>query len=382
MAIYIIIYLLVLILTSLDFINIEEKYKKITLLCIYVILLLFRGMRWEVGTDWAQFLTCFQNARWNNIFTYTRYDELGELMEPGYMFLNVIINHLGDYTLFLLLTNAFILGTWMYLSLKLTKKPILTFAFILIFNLIFPIRLQLASSVICWAFYFSLKRKYLYALLVCLIAYTIHKSAMFAIPFIFIINKELPKWLIWSLYVLSLLGEVLADYISVIILLFTAYLPENLRDNVIGYTDALISGYSEKSFFSNLMSVSLYFFFIFSFIKARDIIKEYIAKTNRLVHKKNLLILNTYFNCYIFFNFFQKFFSAQMLSNFSRVAEYFTMGFAIAMVVSFNYWKRYLSEGILYTLFCFYYFYKLKGLLLDTPYPDEMFPYKSVFSLW
>lgn len=308
MAIYIIIYLLILILTSLDFINVEEKYKKITLLCIYVILLLFRGVRWEVGTDWAQFLTCFQNARWNNIFTYYRYDELYELMEPGYMFLNVLINNIGNYSLFLTLTNAFILGTWLFLSVKLTHRPIFAFAFILIFNLIFPIRLQLAAAIICWTYYFSLKKRYVAALLVCIAAYTIHKSALFLIPFIFIINKKLPKWLVWFLFGLSFLGEMLADYISVVILFSAMYLPENLRDNVIGYSDAVIHGYSEKSFISILMSAFLYFFFLYSFIKAKDIIKESLVKTKNKIHRENYIILNAFFNCYVFFNFFFKVF--------------------------------------------------------------------------
>lgn len=381
MAIYIIIYLLILILASLDFINVEEKYKKITLLCIYVILLLFRGVRWEVGTDWAQFLTCFQNARWNNIFTYYRYDELYELMEPGYMFLNVLINNIGNYSLFLTLTNAFILGTWLFLSVKLTHRPIFAFAFILIFNLIFPIRLQLAAAVICWTYYLSLKKRYVAALLVCIVAYTIHKSALFLIPFVFIINKELPKWMVWFLFGLSFLGEMLADYISIVILFVAMYLPENLRDNVIGYSDAVIHGYSEKSFISILMSAFLYFFFLYSFIKAKDIIKESLVKTKNKFHRENYIILNAFFNCYVFFNFFLKFFSAEMLTNFTRISEYFTVGFGIAAAISIDYWRKYLNEGILYILFCFYYLYKLKGLLLGTPYPEAMFPYKTIFGL-
>jgi hypothetical protein len=381
MAIYIIIYLLILILASLDFINVEEKYKKITLLCIYVILLLFRGVRWEVGTDWAQFLTCFQNARWNNIFTYYRYDELYELMEPGYMFLNVLINNIGNYSLFLTLTNAFILGTWLFLSVKLTHRPIFAFAFILIFNLIFPIRLQLAAAVICWTYYLSFKKKYVAALLVCIVAYTIHKSALFLIPFVFIINKELPKWMVWFLFGLSFLGEMLADYISVVVLFSAMYLPENLRDNVIGYSDAVIHGYSEKSFISILMSAFLYFFFLYSFIKARDIIKESLVQTKNKIHRGNYIIFNAFFNCYVFFNFFFKFFSAEMLTNFTRISEYFTVGFGIAAAISIDYWRKYLNESILYTLFCFYYLYKLKGLLLGTPYPEAMFPYKTIFGL-
>lgn len=383
MTIYLVIYILVLLSTLLDFINLKEQnYKKIVMLFLFVILLLFRGLRWNTGTDWDQFLICFENARWNNIFSYSRYDELNELMEPGYMLLNVLLNHIGNYTVFLLLTNAFILGTWMYMSLQLTRRPILTFAFILIFNLVFPIRLQLAASIVCWAFYLSFKRRYLLSLIVCVIAYSIHKSALFCIPFVFIINKEIPKTLIWLMFGVSLMGEILSDYISLGILLISEYLPEILRDNVVGYTDAIVSGYEEKSKMSLLMSVSLYFFFIYSFMKSRDIIKGYVIKTNSFFHKRNLLILNVYLNCYVFFNFSMKFFSSPLLTNFARVSEFFTVGFGPVAVISYDYWKRYVSEGVLYTFFCIYYLYKLKGLLLDTPYSDVMFPYKSIFSLW
>lgn len=382
MFIYIILYILLLLITVFDYVEYPYERKKIIIICAVIVFGLFKGLRWETGTDWNQFYMCFENSSWNNIFTYKRYEELDELMEPGYMFANVFIKQFGDYTLFLLCQCFFVCITWAYLSFKLVpNRPIFAFAMAMVFNVIFPIRLPVAGAIVCWAFYFSLKKQYFIALLIGVIAYTMHKSALFTIPFIFFINKELPKWLIWILFGVSLLGEILADHISLLILLISVYLPENLQENVAGYSDAVIHGYSEKSLLSIVMSVSLSFFFVFIFLKTRDLIKMRIKKTHLIIHKRKLIIFNQYFNCYIFMTFFFKFFSSPMLTNFTRVSEYFTLGFAISFVIAYDYLKRYFSEGILYSFFCAYYLYKFYGMM-NTPYPEAMFPYKTIFSLW
>ena len=52
---------------------------------------LFRGLRWGVGTDWEQYLDVFSIADWSNIFSLQRYEYRDDVMDFGYMILNVVV---------------------------------------------------------------------------------------------------------------------------------------------------------------------------------------------------------------------------------------------------------------------------------------------------
>lgn len=55
-----------------------------------------------------------------------------ETLEPLYALINVLVGFVGNYSLFLLVTNLFVLYTYYWFSIKYTPKPVVTFALLLL----------------------------------------------------------------------------------------------------------------------------------------------------------------------------------------------------------------------------------------------------------
>ena len=72
MFIYLLIYIPFICSAYYDFVKTSDK-QKISILWFWVIVFtLFRGLRWDTGTDWDQFLEVYNHAHWDNIFSYYR----------------------------------------------------------------------------------------------------------------------------------------------------------------------------------------------------------------------------------------------------------------------------------------------------------------------
>jgi hypothetical protein len=371
MLIYIIIYSLLLISGIVDSICNFSQKQKITIFIFWIIsFTLFRGLRWETGTDWEQFYYCFQHTTWDNIFTYSRYgEETGhyELMEFGYMFLNWFIGLFGNYTVFLIITNFLVLISYSCFALKCVPKySILTFAMILVFNRYFPVRLDLANSIMIWALYYILMKNFWKYLIVVLLAFTIHKSALLFLPFFFILRMSLPWYIIISGYLfislfvsveflteaMSLLGEKMLGInaaLSKSILMYTMASPE---------PDIMIT-----RFFSIFLCV----FFLSIFCFCRKKIKD----------KKTLFYYNVLLNTYLFFNIFYRLFSNDVLQHYSRFTTYFLVSYPILVVLSFSMLEKQIPRRILIFCIVLFYLYKFYGMTL--PYPELHYPYHSVF---
>ncbi len=370
---------MLLLSTFVDMSSVAIKKKKCIILLWFVVFTLFRGLRWKIGTDWTQFYECFLYSDWNNIFSYYRYDDGNmEKMEFGYMFLNVFIKQFGDYTLFLLLTNAFLVGTWAFLSVNLSpNKPIMSFAMIMVSNMLFPVRLQLAAGIVCWAIYFLCKQKLLLALFFVLIAYTVHKSALFVFPMIFLLSKRWPSYILLLLLILSLFGAIYPDVIRSFILATSYYVGEfntDLANNMSLYTDMEMSAAIEHSFISKCFSFLFSLFILLAFLYVRGQVEK-----NRSLENLNLRSFNIFINSYLLFSFFYKFFSDPYLQNFQRISEYFTFGLSFCLISSSHVLSKKTSPLLFYVFFSFFYLYRLNGLIFGNSYPESHFPYHSIF---
>lgn len=380
MFIYIALYTFLLICSFADVSKCSQKNKLILLTFLVLVFVLFRGLRWETGTDWEQFEYCFNHADWDNITNYDRYGNGRERMESGYMLLNCIIKIFGNYTLFLLVTNLFIVGSWAKLSYKLVpSKPIMTFAMIMVSNLIFPVRLQLAAGIFCWSIYYLLEKKFLACTIVTIIACSIHKSAIIVSLILPFLSLQIKSYAAIILIMLSLLGNTIADMLSLAVLGFAVLINPLLPDlatNLVVYSDVEKSGYTEISLLSQIISFLFSIILLLSFLYTRHIIaKSSLDFTNK---KKLMLKVNIFMNCYIIFTFFLKFFQIPSLANFQRVAEFFTTGYAVSFMLSYNYLKYKISSKFLFAFYIILYLYKLKGLL-NTSYPELFYPYISIF---
>ncbi|WP_455664434.1 EpsG family protein [Phocaeicola sp.] len=380
MASYIFLYITLLIGSFAD-VSKTSRQKRVGILLLFVFaFVLFRGLRWETGTDWEQFYVCFENVEWDNIMSYDRYGNGREKMEVGYMFLNWFIKLFGNYTLFLLVTNLFLVGTWAYMSYKLVpQKFLMTFAMIMVSNMFFPVRLQLAAGVFCWVLYYWLDKKYWLCLLFTIISCLIHKSCCLVIFFIPFLMVEVNGKLMLISVFLTLFSSYIADGISLFVLvlavLLVPYYPD-MANNLVVYSDQEIAGAREVSFIFQILSFVFAFCFMAVFLFVRKKMKKDNMPLLSLEYEKRKY--NIYLNSFWLFTLVYKFFSIPSLANFTRVAEFFTLGYAICFMLAYKRFEKRVSPHILFVFYILFYLYKLKGLL-NTPYPDEMFPYISIF---
>lgn len=83
----------------------KEKSRNALLNLMILVLTLFRGLRWNTGTDWEQFLEVFQYVDEDSALVFIR--NTGEILEPGYTFLNYLVKCIFDhYTAFLLISKV------------------------------------------------------------------------------------------------------------------------------------------------------------------------------------------------------------------------------------------------------------------------------------
>lgn len=184
MILFYIIHILLLLSAISERENVHLSRKRELLWFWVIVLTLFRGLRWETGTDWQQYYDVFQTADWSNIFSFARNSSVS--MEWGYMLLNVLIKSIGgNYTLFLLLTNFFVLLAYMKFALSNSKTPIFIFILIIFSAQFFPVRIGIAVAVIILGLCNFSSKRYWRVTLYTLIAMSIHSSALAFLPIYF-----------------------------------------------------------------------------------------------------------------------------------------------------------------------------------------------------
>ena len=196
-----------------------------------IVFTLFRGLRWDTGTDWDQFLQVYNQAHWYNVFSYVRYvsDVGASHMDYGYMFLNALFHELGlGYTMFLLFTNFIIMWCFKDFCLKMTKYPILTMILLMNVGMPFPVRQSISFAILLWGYQFLNKKDIKKYLLVVFCAFTIHKGALIGFPLAILpyLDKLYKiKWTVWMAIYIStfFIAKVFNSYISNAVLVLSAY---------------------------------------------------------------------------------------------------------------------------------------------------------------
>lgn len=394
MWIYIVLYMLLFLTTMCE---VSEKTKKYNLFFIYfwvVVFTLFRGLRWSTGTDWAQYQACFDRAGWDSIFSYYRYGLYTEVMEFGYVFINVLIKTIfGHYTFFLIITNLIILLNFAYFSRKyVPRNPLLTFSLLVVYNPIFPVRQDIAMVLLLWACHFSICKRYILSMAFVLLASTIHDMSIIFIPLclFFCVNIRL-SWL----FVISLLFALFVNVESLL----------NLLDLLGGLSFGAVSEMSTL-YLENVtsepikMSIFRYLYvavFVLMFkyyYNVRGRIPEKLYATfpsalqekfsNGLSHlEMKLRALNFYTNAYLcmFLVYFLSGLGGPMVG-FGRLAHFFFPSFPFAFMImySLEYSEKYrrILLGI-FVLFFMYQFFRFQIIDLFGLYEGIYNPYYTVF---
>lgn len=168
----------------------KEKSRNALLNLMILVLTLFRGLRWNTGTDWEQFLEVFQYVDEDSALVFIR--NTGEILEPGYTFLNYLVKCIFDhYTAFLLISNFIVLICYKFFAVNIiTRYQCLAFVMIIITYQFFPVRQNIAGAILMVSLVYFIKKKYCGFILLAIVASLFHKSSLIVLPLIFLSRKN------------------------------------------------------------------------------------------------------------------------------------------------------------------------------------------------
>lgn len=336
------------------------------MLFLILVFACFRGMRWETGTDWNQYLYVFTTSSWANIFSFGR--ELGDFMEPGYVLLNVLVKLFGGgYTTFLLVTNLFILSSYAYISLKGGKYPIFSFVSILLSVGFFPVRQNLAVAVLLFSYEFIRERRFCIFLLLVLLASSIHYYSFLFVIMYFLRDKRISLFVSLGLLLGALLISVYLNEYKWEFHQLTIFLPPSIYDKI-----GIYLGYGVENGRSWTEIVSIFVFYIISSLYVENV-KSSVQTIQRLrIFLNSTLIM--YITRFLFINF----------GDLSRLSDFFSIVCSVLLVHAIIYSVYYYNAHVkkmwrivpLYVI-SFFFFYRF--MRISQYFPDLMFPYKSIF---
>ena len=365
MLIYFSLYFVFIISGFLDLCNISFSKRKVILFFWVLVFTLFRGLRWETGTDWFQFFEVFKNVNWSELFSFIRYGE--QKMEFGYVFLNLIVKTLGGgYTSFLIFTNAIILLIYADFSIKYSKYPLLLFIAIITASNFFPVRQTLAGAIILFSYQFVINKNLIKFLITCGIAISIHMASIVFLPFYFLLRIRLSDTILFAILFSSIfIGEFIFIIIDSAISLFS-FLGSQFIERLSIYA-SLAAGLFDKTERS-IANIVINFIFLAWFLIVRRKSDE---KT----------VLNVFINTFVvglaitnvFYNYMQEL---------GRFASYFTLASSVLYTYLMDYYKNYykfIGAFLYFLVFILLMFYRFNRLL--DFYPEVHFPYQSVLDL-
>lgn len=365
MYIYIILYVILFLGIFCDKKDTPLHNKKIIILFYVLIFALFRGLRWNTGTDWLQFLQDFYFLDWDNFLSFSRYGG-DETLEPLYSLLNVLVKFCGgNYTTFLLLSNGFVLYTYYYFSTKYTSSPIITFILLLFCSSFFPVRIELAGSILIWTIPFIINRDIIkYTLIIC-IAFGIHKSSVIFFPFYWLLRVNIPLSIKLMLYTISTFF-ISQDTFKTFISTLNSYIPiTSVQDSADKYLNLDID-YGYGGAINKVFSYFLAIFFLILFSTEAPKVKI-----------KNTALYNVSVNAYFYMICITKI-VPEGLSDLARISTFFLWGLPIVLSIIIYRYLNKQSVVIIYLALLVYCSYRFMST--STHFSDLMFPYYSIFS--
>lgn len=337
--------------------SISRQFQSNFAILFFFILILFGGLRYEVGADWDSYFKISNSIDSENIL------ESG--VEPLFSFLCLIVKECGlNYSSFVFF--AFTLAT----SLKfysIFKYSTNFFASILIY---FPIQLMsydmngirqgLAMAILLCSIKYLLNRSFLKFLIVCIIAIGFHSSAVVFIPFYFVSNTRFNRKLIHIVLLMSIVvGFIFQSVILNYILPQLGGVESVLAEKALGYSESEAFGTGLSLGFSTIHRLIIFYLFYYFYdeIKLND-------------NFKNLLL-----NAYLFSLIIYFLFSAIEIIGARGSLYYRTMD--IFMIASFLSIKKDFSYRLIVLTVIF--MYSLSGIYTNLKMPlNGLVPYDNL----
>lgn len=352
-------FLFIFILSLFLFSN--KKNQKIFYVFIVCVFFILSFIRWEVGTDWTNYLKTFYVGNIKNMYLVS---------ELGFKFLNYIVYKIyPSYTLMLFIL-ASILFSFKYSALyKLSYCPILSLlmAYSLDKGDIFFVRQSIAIAITFYSTKYIIKKEKLKFIIYIILASLIHKSSLIFIFAYFIYNNLNLKRRHY--FILVILTFLFSAYINEIIKIIIINMPVSVYKNKLLAYFFQPSNFGQyyKSYMSKnlifLVSVANRIFMITVFFLFWKKVDNYLKK-----------IFSLYFISFLGFICFYRF-----APEFSRIILSYENFQLIIYPSLYKFIKNkyikivFISIGILYL-----YLKLLSGL---TSYINIFIPYKSIFNI-
>ena len=248
----------------------SEKHIRWEIWFVLIIWVLVYALRYMTGTDFGGYLRAFNRA---STMTYSAY--VNEYRDWAFYSMTYFLNRIffGNFVAY-----EVVLAVLSYLPILLVCHEeseqytfsILLFIFILnYFNPFNGVRQGIAVGLLFYAYYMLLKkRKYIKFAIVVIIAFGIHSTALFVLPFFFLSLLKLRNKLIWIIFSgITLSYFVLSSVWQRIIDLFEATGQEKLATD---YSELEMQGSSFTRFFVALLPVIIALIFYNRLKAVRD----------------------------------------------------------------------------------------------------------------
>jgi len=207
MAIYLTIFVLLVVFGFLEIFKVKENQKKLLIFAIFVLLVLLDGLRWETGTDWILYRDYFLNST----------KEKWMAFEPGYVLLNQVIHIFSNnYTVFLILFAILIYSLYLKSIADIALYPLITslLFFCAFIGYMGMNRQHVALAICLYSFRYIISKEFWSFSLCVLLAALFHRTASIFFV-VYFLNRSIPAHIfLLSLIVVYLLNPVIASLVK------------------------------------------------------------------------------------------------------------------------------------------------------------------------
>lgn len=189
---YICLFILVMILSFLDFSKLDICYKQCVMLFLSFIFLILASIRWKTGTDWVMYYDLYNNN--NSLYDFLSVSDNVQAQEVGFCLLNWAVKSIfDDYNMLLFIIALIILVVkydWYnrYMPFPLVALFVNFSSYL---GDIFFIRQSLAIAITIFAFRYIVRKQFWLFISFVLIAGSMHTSAIIFIPAYWIYHLQI-----------------------------------------------------------------------------------------------------------------------------------------------------------------------------------------------
>lgn len=378
MLIYLLIYIPFILCAYFDFVKTDPKKTNKIIWFWIIVFTLFRGLRWEIGTDWNGYYWIHEAANFNNVFSLSRGNNN---VEWGYVFLNAASKWINtSYTFFLLVTNFYILFCYKFFCQKITVYPLITFIFFVMAIQQFPTRQPLSTATLFLSYVFLIEKKYRYFTLLVFAAVFIHRGSLIALSLYFIIwfyrKHQVYWWVYAGLYVISFFASLAFEGLSDSLLAIASISgggAEELLGNYMNMTESNSVGVSRTgSIFSIIVTTIIFSVVLYVYYARIDYIKSKFKGAN--------LFFAMFAIFYIVHNLLRNNAVTGVSELAGRVVSSFnTTALFLPVVLIYFVDKVKIQRGMMYLFFVIYTSYMFYRAIPGNRWSHMLIPYKTIF---